>query len=391
LIQKNNHGLSLEQELVLAAITLDQSKDDSLRAMIAATPDWSTFFDSASRHGVLPLCCQRIIHTAKGQLPTQVAEQCEKALRLNIQNNIRLAWKLVECVETLSESGIECIVLKGPVLALQAYGDLSSRQFSDLDILIHQDDFSKAYDLLLRSGYAPAADLDRKTREYQVRSDNQFTFNQHGFVIEIHWEIAPRIYAHPLNPEQMWQGLQSIKLLDKDINVLSSNSTILLLCLHGAKHGWKQLKWIIDLAYLGRTFSEDAWLTLLENAKTLGLFRQVCLGLLLAERLAGAQWPSKVHDLINTDYHAQHLAFKVEAGLFRHNNKTSLFEDHKFYVQTREHWQNKFFYLFHLIFVPRPRDWHTFSLPEHLYSLYFFYRPVRLFFKEAKSVIAGLK
>jgi hypothetical protein len=44
------------------------------------------------------------------------------------------------------------VPFKGPALAVQAYGDLSLRQYDDLDLLIHEADVPRAYQLLIANG-----------------------------------------------------------------------------------------------------------------------------------------------------------------------------------------------------------------------------------------------
>jgi hypothetical protein len=260
----------------------------------------------------------------------------------------------------------------------------------DLDILIHQIDFPKAYDLLVQAGYTPAFTLNNRQKKFEIRTYNHFQFNRQGDVFEVHWLITQQEFIFPLLTEQMWQEVRSINIFDKEIYSLSPENTILFSCLHGAKHGWKQIKWILDLAYLCQSFPENAWIILIEHAKHMGLYRQVCLGLLLTVDLVDAKLPGKVLDLINKDHHAQVLVTQVKAGLFKEPSKPSIFGDFLFYLRTRERWRDRLNNLLDLIFLPKQRDWITFSLPENLFFLYYFFRPLRLLYKLGKAVISAL-
>jgi hypothetical protein len=60
--------------------------------------------------------------------------------------------QLLQTLELLRESGIQTVPFKGPALAVQAYGDLSLRQYDDLDLLIHEADVPRAYQLLIANG-----------------------------------------------------------------------------------------------------------------------------------------------------------------------------------------------------------------------------------------------
>jgi hypothetical protein len=390
LIKGNKFSIDLEHELVLASVSLDRSKDARICEILNGELDWSLYLRIATQHGVLPLCCQRLMTLAEYQIPPEETTHWKAALQANTQNNFRLAWKLVECVELLEKNGIECIILKGPVFALQAYGDLTLRQYSDLDILIHQIDFTKTYDLLVKSGYTPTLKFDKKQIKFKVRSDNHFSFTRQGDVFEVHWKIVGGGPPNPLPPEPIWEELSFVQVFDKDISCLSPNNTILFTCIHGAKHGWNQLKWIVDLAYLCQSFSEDAWTVILDIAKGKGIFRQVCLGLLLAEDLLGAVLPTRIHELIILDHHAQLLASQVKVNFFDNSSKPSHFDGYKFYMNTREQWQDRLLYIINLIFLPQSIDWLTISLPENLYFLYFLFRPIRLLYSYGRATISAL-
>ena len=59
----------------------------------------------------------------------------------------------MEQVSKLFKEKDNTLVLKGPVLAADLYGDVSLRTSSDLDILIPIQDLEKAEKLLLMQGY----------------------------------------------------------------------------------------------------------------------------------------------------------------------------------------------------------------------------------------------
>ncbi len=375
---EKNLSLSLEQELILSSISLDQGKGEHFRELLTHEINWQDLGQIALHQGVFPLFYLRLKATAEGQIPPELATLFDQRLLSIAQNNIRLTWKLIQLIELLSSQTVEFLVLKGPVFALQAFGDLALRQFTDLDILIHPEDFSEVYELLCQGGYTPIFELGSTQKWFQVQSDNHFSFKRQGDVIEIHWKIAPQENIYPIKPEQIWQELNSVSLLEREIPSPSPESTILFACLHGAKHGWRQLKWIVDLAYLSQTFNNIYWQALLEQSKKLGLYRQVCLGLLLAEGLVGAKMPVEVEGLIHAERSAQRLAARVRGRLFDKANVPSQFDDYGFYLQTRERWRDRLYYLFNMTFFPRRDDWFSFTLPEALYPVYYLFRPLRL-------------
>ena len=56
--------------------------------------------------------------------------------------------ELIKVMKLFEENGVEYISFKGPVLSQLAYGDITLRQYVDLDILIKKEDLRKADNLL---------------------------------------------------------------------------------------------------------------------------------------------------------------------------------------------------------------------------------------------------
>lgn len=380
----------LEQELVLAAISLDQSGDDRLSKLLHSELEWSRLFEITIRHGIFPLFYTRIMPLAEKLIPSDELVRWNHTLNVSTQCNLRLAWKLVPCVDLLSENAVDSLVLKGPAYALQVYGELALRPYTDLDILIRPGEFSRVYDLLSQSGYTPGFTLDDKQRKFLLRTDNHLSFDKQGDMIEVHWGIAPRENIHPLTLDQIWQDLETIQVFEKQIQVPSLENSILYICMHGAKHAWKQLKWIVDLAYFCQSFSEDSMLQLLELAKRRGLKRQVGLGLQLAADLGNLRLTSKVRNLLDTDLNVQLLAHQVKTSIFNENQMLNVLEDYRFYFKTRERWQDRLIYLLDIYFLPKTPDWRLISLPENLYFLYYLIRQVRMLSLGVKAAATAL-
>jgi hypothetical protein len=218
---------SLEQALVLACVSVNRENEVYIRDILQHELDWQNLGQTALQQGVFPLFYQRLKTAAEKQIPHAEIVQYDQWFQTNVQNNIRLSWKLIQFVDLLSTKGIETVVLKGPVFALQAFGDLTLRRYTDLDVLIHQEDFSQVYDLFCQNGYSPSFTLGSKQKKFQVRSDNHFPFTRQGDVIEVHWEIAPKGNVYPITRNQTWQGLNRLSLLGQEITSLSRENTII--------------------------------------------------------------------------------------------------------------------------------------------------------------------
>ncbi len=102
------------------------------------------------------------------EIPEFVISKFRGIFMANVSRNEFLAQELVKVNQLLEENGIEVLNWKGPTLAIQAYGDLSLRQFKDLDTFVRHEDLEKAKDL--HTEYNFANTIDKYHTEYYAGS-----------------------------------------------------------------------------------------------------------------------------------------------------------------------------------------------------------------------------
>lgn len=380
----------LEQELLLISIFPSRAHDSRILDILEQGIEWNALMLISIEHGVFPLLFHRFQELGVIKIPAETASRWQAEYEGIMQKNFRLAWKMVQLEELFCGNGIKNIQLKGPVLAIEAYGNLRLRQFTDLDILIHVEDFERAYEILENNGYIPEFSLNGDQRKFITRTNNHFLFTHQGDAIEIHWKVADPATVFPVDSRQMWQGVQSVEVYEKKISSLSTENTILFLCMHGAKHGWGQLKWLADFAYFCYSVQSIDWQSLLARARCLGLYRQVCLGIILVEKHGGGSYPKEICQSIVTKEFELNLVSQIQKGWFLKGGINGFFDPYFFYIKTRERLQDRLYYLFNSVFMPKQADWTSVHLPERLFPLYYFIRPVRLIGVLGKLVILHL-
>ena len=151
-----NHSLPLlppELRFLIACCQITPSKDDAhFIQNLLSEIDYQQLIDIASRHGVLPLVYKTLKDLSqgdKGSIQDFLSEL--KPINMSIaQRNMLMSSELIKIMRLLEENHIEALAFKGPALAQTAYGDITLRQFGDLDILIREKDRSRVIDLLAR-------------------------------------------------------------------------------------------------------------------------------------------------------------------------------------------------------------------------------------------------
>jgi hypothetical protein len=103
------------------------------------------------------------------------------------------------------------------------------------------------------------------------------------------------------------------------------------------------------------------------------------LGLFLAKDLLDTSIPEKVMEQVEADPMVRKIARQVQKRLFhRANGSSGILEKSIFYLKARERMRDQIQYCLRLGMTTTPRDWNLFSLPNHLFPLYIFIRPIRL-------------
>jgi hypothetical protein len=388
---KNNpvfFGLQPEQELVLNSIRLDHSKDDLTRELLQRDLDWTAVQQIAEFNGVLPLLLQSLKRGGQEYVPAEVMSSIEQIYQANGRRTLRLALKLLHLLDLFNSQGIDCIPFKGPALAIQAYGDLYLRYFTDLDILVHKRDIPRIYPLMADSGYCPEVPVGVIGPKRLSRVNKDFHFGYQGDFLELHGEVVEEASAYPIDPEYFWDGHQTIQLLGREIPALSPENNLLMACMQATIDRWGSLKWIADMAHLCQASTNVDWLALLEEVKRLGFYRTVCLSLQLAEEPGGATFPPEVRDRFLADPTAILLADQVRSQLVTADETTNIFGNAGFFLRSRERYNHRLYYILNQAFIPKPVDWISVPLSDSLSPLYYFIRPIRLLIKFGRLLLS---
>jgi hypothetical protein len=194
--------------------------------------DWRALLSLAETHGVLPLVHQSLLDRS-----IEIPDFFAAAVRESRKAAGIFAAELESLLKEFAERGIEVLALKGPVLGAMLYGDVTARSCNDLDVLVRGDDYQRSEALLLDLGFIACSTLD----DYHRR------FLRRGVPVELHFDIAsPRHF--PFDVDGVWNRSRVEDFRGAPVRVMSDDDLILFLCLHGLKHGFFRLIWILDVA-----------------------------------------------------------------------------------------------------------------------------------------------
>lgn len=380
-----NFTLRPEHELLLccARTSAPAHLVERLRALAAANIDWEYLFLLARRHAVVPLLYLQLGRHALDLVPPDSLFRLRQQYYENSARNTVLMAELCRLINLFADSGIETIPYKGPLLALFAYDNLALRRFVDLDVIVRRSDVLRSRDLLLADGFAPTRPLTPNQQELLLRTQHnlQFARDDRRLIVELHWEVAPHLFASAVQADTLWQDVVTIEVNGIQMKALSAEHLLFSLCVHGSRHLWERLSWICDVAEIVKRYSLN-WSALLERAANSDSDRMFLLGLYLAERLLETPLPGELKQRCDSDQRLESLAARIIEHLFngpRHVPATSS-EIFKYNIGVRKNLSSRARYLVHML-RPTDSDLGARSLPSSLSFAYYLMRPIRLLFK----------
>ena len=364
-----------EFDLLLACCASDQ-KAERLQNARRGELDWERLARLADRHGVLPQVYSALAQA--GEAPCAALSGLRPMYERSVHQALWLTRELLRIIECFESHGIRALAHKGPALAQILYGNVTSRQFADLDILVSPDDLPKVRACLAELGYEASLKLSHSEERAYMDAGYEFVFDfgEHRNLLEIQWRILPRFYAVGFTIERFFDRAIAVELCGRAVRTLCPEDLMLVLCVHAAKHAWTQLSWIREIGELSKSPQLD-WVVILNEAERLGICRILATSLGLANNLLGTEIPWAVQEYAQCDHEVEVVVHRVIPLLSQEENldpeSVSYF---RLMTDTRERWRDRARFLWRLAVTPGPGEWSVIGLPEPLFPLY---RVVRFF------------
>jgi hypothetical protein len=297
--------------------------------------------------------------------------------------SLQLSGELVSVLRALSEAGIDAMPFKGPTLAALLYGNLSLRQYQDLDILVQRRDLEGARTALLALGFAPVLQIDEDQRASIVLSGHheQLVHASNGTTVELHWSLNNRTLTHDSFEHHWWEHRQAVSIGGVTMRTLDAERLLLYLCMHGGKHSWGRISWLCDLHRALRAYPHANWETIWRLAHQNGAARMVGIGLGLVDALLdGQSLTAPAARDRPRDAHAVQVCHLIARRL-RGEEEYEPTLDFRVQLRSRERRRDRVRYTWHVLATPHPADVALLGLPRVLHGMYYIARPMRLVWK----------
>lgn len=327
-----------------------------------ASVDWDALVVLAESHGVLPLFCRSL----PGQLPAELVARYRSRWVLSLS----LARELEGILGHFERHGVEILPLKGPVLADLLYGEVSLRPSDDLDLLVRREEFSRAEALLAELGFEPASNAD----------DYHRNFRRNGIFVELHFAIASPSAPH-FDLPGAWARARRLEFHGHPIRFLSPVDLVLYLALHGIKHRFARLIWVLDVARALQPMDESSASRLLGQASARQLRNILLTACEVAHRSFAIELPPAIGEALRTQPALAARAVSIADGILDTvADPTTSVHDAGYYLQLADNpghrWRQRFQF-----FLPTRQDYRWVARHRIHRSCAPFVRPFRLLLK----------
>jgi Uncharacterised nucleotidyltransferase len=339
--------------------------------------DWPTLLGLAKYHRVRPLLLQSLKTACWDAVPLPNQLELGSSYRTIVAQNLLFTGELFRLLDIFRKNRIATAAFKGPVLADTVYGDMFAREFVDLDLLVHEADVCKAEQILIARGYKsyiPGRDYRSAFLSYYGQ---QPFCAPNGVMVDLHWRLASKNVALPIQSAAVWQTLQEVMVAGVIVQTLPLEDLALLLAAHGTMHGWASLLWVCDFAELLRRHPDIDWRAVFLRAQKAHSTRPLLLAILLASILLDAPAPPELVTRARDNSAVRELAEKAQVAMLRPTAQGD-FGEFLQGLNTHDLFRYRFLSVLTLLMTRTVNDYQAMPLPKPLWPMYYFTRPVRL-------------
>ncbi|MHB1380620.1 MAG: nucleotidyltransferase domain-containing protein [Thermoleophilia bacterium] len=311
-------GQHREHELITEAAKslLRDFSPDRIEGLIADTVDWAYVLKTAGKHGIAPLLYSMLSRSRlNGRIPADVFGSLRASYLTSLMKNKKLYQSLAVAYDRFSSESIELMLLKGGALGVNTYDDFGLRPFSDIDILVKKTHVPRCRELMesarfkvVLDAYWPVPD------ELNDELGCEWTYiSEDSSVIELHWDLMPKITPFKLLPELYWEDAVPAEFEGRRALAMCPEDQLIHLCLHQFKHHWEHLRDLADVALvIDRHGDTIDWLKLCERSSQQHVERCVLHTLSLTRRILDITIPEAAFEELGRHYRAGVMARSLE-------------------------------------------------------------------------------
>ena len=275
---------------------------------LGAQVDWSRFVRATRYHRVQGLVWNGL-RSVGAEVPADAVNLLSADTVAIAAANLSASVEAERLHRRFERAGIPMMFVKGLTVGALAYPKPLLKMGWDIDILIGEQDLTRAAAELAAHGYRrtiPAASVNLPGW-HERHKESVWARQEQGLYVELHTRLADNpslIPAIGIDSPQRLVQLES----GASLPTLAEEELFAYLCVHGASSLWFRLKWITDLAAMLHRVGLQEIKRLYERSQQLGAGRASAQALLHADDLYGTLAGTELRPLLERNRASRWLA-----------------------------------------------------------------------------------
>ena len=187
------YGNEMALVVLLCRVHFKTESKESIQTFLQQQEvNWDSFVKICRKNSIRPIVYKTILAF---DIPEKQKQFLKKELLALMSKSWNQAKELERIIQLLNDSGINAIPYKGPILSLQLFGELVSRESSDIDIVINPKDLTLVNEILKKDGYLPVfEDVKNILKEHFPKRSKDYSLDKYErtrrlYHLELHWQI----------------------------------------------------------------------------------------------------------------------------------------------------------------------------------------------------------
>ena len=234
--------ISPEDKLILSCIKIHPTSVelDQTNNLIPHVRDWDYLINTIIDRGIGPLLFTKLpLLNNSSLIPTPVQTKLQQVYFKTFSRSTILYEHFRKIAGAFVAQNIPVIGLKGIYLSEWLYQDIGLRQFSDIDLLVKEENAESCLSILEGLGY-------KKNSAGQL---SEFVLSQfekdiihyppmvlNGVSIELHIKLHSATEKYHLDVTELWKNALPATIHGVNVQALNATDLLIHLCLHLDKH-----------------------------------------------------------------------------------------------------------------------------------------------------------
>lgn len=263
-------GFAPELRFVVAAARLASggAAGPTLDRAGAQVRNWDIVHRGLAHHGLVGLAVPGLLRTRA--VPAAMATLLTSEHGAHVVGVMHRMRELVRIGRALDAAGIRHLFIKGIALSVQLHADPLVRGGRDIDVMIERSRLRDAEQILRDLDYelpihATPADPDVT----EPAKESGWVHRESRMLVELHDRLCDNHALLPWDFATLWAERETVTIGGMAVPTMARRRLPVYLAVHGIRHGWQRMLWLVDLAAVLDT--SETWDVALDDAAAQGL------------------------------------------------------------------------------------------------------------------------